>query len=198
MQLVEAVGIARGLAPPPIPVPLVVLASQHAPHGLTPSTLPVSAPPAAQPSTECPHPLLGAVELDPRRCGEPGEQLLAAAEVANLLVRHYGLEDVIGHDDIAPERKTDPGPAFPMAAFRARVMGRGDDTPSVVRAQVTTALNIRTGPGTGFEKLPASPLPAGTKVEILAQQGAWRQVLVLDVIDGDADIEGWVHSRYLA
>jgi N-acetylmuramoyl-L-alanine amidase len=53
------------------------------------------------------------------------EQLHAAAEVANLLVRQYGLRDVIGHDDIAPARKTDPGPAFPMESFRARVMGRG-------------------------------------------------------------------------
>ena len=51
------------------------------------------------------------------------EQLLAAAEVANLLVHHFDLLDVIGHDDIARGRKLDPGPAFPMRTFRARVLG---------------------------------------------------------------------------
>lgn len=57
----------------------------------------------------------------------PPAQLAAAIEVARALVAAYGLRDVIGHEDIAPARKTDPGPAFPMPAFRARVMGRTDD-----------------------------------------------------------------------
>jgi N-acetylmuramoyl-L-alanine amidase len=126
------------------------------------------------------------------------EQLLAAADVANLLVRHFGLLDVIGHDDIASGRKRDPGPAFPMQTFRARVLGRGDgNDPSPQLAQTTSALNIRVGPGTHFEKLPASPLPAGTKVSLLAEDGAWRQVLVLDLLGGEMDVEGWVHGRYL-
>jgi N-acetylmuramoyl-L-alanine amidase len=124
-------------------------------------------------------------------------QLAVAADVANTLVRHYDLVDVVGHDDVSPGRKTDPGPAFPMQSFRARVMGRPDGEPAVERAQTTVALNIRTGPGTAFERLPASPLPAGTKLEILAVQGEWRQVLVLDAVSGDFDIEGWVHGRYL-
>jgi N-acetylmuramoyl-L-alanine amidase len=98
-------------------------------------------------------------------------QLAVAADVANTLVRHYDLVDVVGHDDVSPGRKTDPGPAFPMQSFRARVMGRPDGEPAVERAQTTVALNIRTGPGTAFERLPASPLPAGTKLEILAVQG---------------------------
>jgi N-acetylmuramoyl-L-alanine amidase len=58
------------------------------------------------------------------------EQLRAAADVVNLLVRRYGLEDVLGHDDVAPGRKSDPGPAFPMESFRARALGRADgETP---------------------------------------------------------------------
>jgi N-acetylmuramoyl-L-alanine amidase len=124
------------------------------------------------------------------------EQLHAAAEVANLLVRQYGLRDVVGHDEIAPARKTDPGPAFPMESFRARVIGRGGDS-EAARAQTTTALHIRIGPGTQFPKLESSPLSAGTKVQVLDSEAAWRHVLVLDVVAGDMDVEGWVHGRYL-
>jgi N-acetylmuramoyl-L-alanine amidase len=51
------------------------------------------------------------------------EQIETALEVANLLVNYYNLREVLGHDDIAPGRKLDPGPAFPMASFRARLFG---------------------------------------------------------------------------
>ncbi len=125
-------------------------------------------------------------------------QLIVAAEVANTLVRHFGLLDVIGHDDVAPDRKLDPGPAFPLRTFRARVLGRSDEGAQTrPQLQTTTALNIRTGPGTQWDKLPASPLPAGTKLEQLAEDGEWRQVLVLDLLDGEMDVEGWVHGRFL-
>jgi N-acetylmuramoyl-L-alanine amidase len=54
----------------------------------------------------------------------PTAQLEAAFEVASLLVEQYGLKDVVGHEDIAPKRKSDPGPAFPMDSFRTRLLGR--------------------------------------------------------------------------
>jgi N-acetylmuramoyl-L-alanine amidase len=46
-------------------------------------------------------------------------QLDVLAVVAATLVKRYNLDDVVGHEDIAPDRKNDPGPAFPMAEFRA-------------------------------------------------------------------------------
>lgn len=48
-------------------------------------------------------------------------QLEVALKVANLLVKQYGIEGVLAHQDIAPSRKTDPGPAFPMEAFRRQL-----------------------------------------------------------------------------
>jgi N-acetylmuramoyl-L-alanine amidase len=48
----------------------------------------------------------------------PAAQLAACEAVSKLLVARYNLDDVTGHDCIAPTRKTDPGPAFPMQALR--------------------------------------------------------------------------------
>jgi N-acetylmuramoyl-L-alanine amidase len=48
----------------------------------------------------------------------PDAQVDACERLAQLLVSHYNLDDVVGHEDIAPSRKTDPGPAFPMARLR--------------------------------------------------------------------------------
>jgi len=122
-------------------------------------------------------------------------QLEAAMEAATLLVRRYGLKDVLGHEDVAPARKIDPGPAFPMDSFRARVIGRKDDEPEVFETIVD--LNIRRGAGTRFDKLSVSPLPTGTRLEVLAQEGAWRLVDVLDPVNGETDVHGWVHGRYI-
>lgn len=52
-------------------------------------------------------------------------QIDAAIGVAQAIVAAYpAIKEIVGHDDIAPRRKTDPGPAFPMASFVARVFGR--------------------------------------------------------------------------
>lgn len=48
----------------------------------------------------------------------PGLQLAALTKVAESLVKQYKLDDITGHDCIAPARKDDPGPAFDMLRFR--------------------------------------------------------------------------------
>ncbi len=122
-------------------------------------------------------------------------QLQVAAEIAALLVKTYSLKDVIGHDEIAPHRKSDPGPAFPMASFRSRAMGRKAATaPPFV---TTTSVNIRSGAGTQFVTV-SDPLPKNTTVEILKREGNWSLVDVTEHINGLNDIEGWVFSKYLA
>lgn len=45
-------------------------------------------------------------------------QIAACENICKALVAAYGIRDILGHDDIAPQRKADPGPAFPMAQVR--------------------------------------------------------------------------------
>jgi N-acetylmuramoyl-L-alanine amidase len=123
------------------------------------------------------------------------QQIEATLECGMALVRHYRLDDVLGHDDIAPGRKWDPGPDFPLESVRARLLGRDDDHPE--RYRTTARLYVRSGAGSDFPALPGTPLPLGSEVEVLARQGLWWQVDVVGEINGVMDIVGWCHSKYL-
>nr|WP_181704554.1 N-acetylmuramoyl-L-alanine amidase [Chthonobacter rhizosphaerae] len=62
--------------------------------------------------------------------GEAGWHEYTAAQIdqtvaiGQALHAAYGFLDVLGHDDISPGRKSDPGPAFPLDAVRTRILGR--------------------------------------------------------------------------
>ena len=123
------------------------------------------------------------------------EQIESTLKVAGILIEKYSLSDVLGHEDIAPHRKCDPGPAFPTASFRSRLMGRAEDT--LPDYKTTTQLNIRSGPGAQNPPLTENPLPSGTSVQFMAAEGAWWKVDVTSAPGMPADLEGWVNSKYL-
>lgn len=122
-------------------------------------------------------------------------QIEATLECGMALVKHYELADVLGHDDIAPGRKRDPGPDFPLESVRARLLGRADDHAGLYRT--STKLFVRDGPGAGFAALPGTPVPQGTEVEVLSKNGLWWQIDVVGEVNGVMDIVGWCHSKYL-
>ncbi len=49
------------------------------------------------------------------------EQIQATVDVCKLLIKSYGIKEIVGHDDICPKQKWDPGPAFPTDQVRAQV-----------------------------------------------------------------------------
>jgi N-acetylmuramoyl-L-alanine amidase len=122
------------------------------------------------------------------------KQVAVALQIAALLVSTYRLEDVLGHEDIAPIRKSDPGPAFPMKSFRSRALGRRDESQDDYLT--ATEVNIRAGAGTTFPPL-TSALPANTPVTLLMTEGNWSFVEVQQPVHGIMDLEGWVFTKYL-
>jgi N-acetylmuramoyl-L-alanine amidase len=123
------------------------------------------------------------------------EQIRAVIEVGLALFNRYDLIDVVGHDDISPGRKWDPGPAFPMESIRSRLVGRDQDEPVVYK--LSGPKYLFAGPEDLMSLLPGKPLPKGTKVAIVNEFGNWREV---DVLDEDASLDyfqGWIHVRHL-
>lgn len=123
-------------------------------------------------------------------------QILATIDVAQALCEEYGIGEIVGHDDISPGRKSDPGPAWNMDSFRAKVFGRSDDGDATFVVRSATGLNIRSGPGASHSTLRDTPLADGTHVLMHEAEGQWRFVSVLDG-KGNADFSGWVHGNWL-
>lgn len=52
-------------------------------------------------------------------------QIDGVFELCDLLVRKYAIKTIVGHEEISPGRKSDPGPAFPLDRLRDRLLGPG-------------------------------------------------------------------------
>lgn len=125
-------------------------------------------------------------------------QIQATFSLCQALCQHYPIHTIVGHEEISPGRKTDPGPAFPLDKLRQRLLGTEPASPPVSQQQATTVsreavvnasgLNVRAGPGTQHEKV-AEPLTRGTPVTVVKQSNGWAQVRF--------ETTGWVSTQYL-
>ncbi|PWD99992.1 N-acetylmuramoyl-L-alanine amidase [Marinilabilia rubra] len=125
------------------------------------------------------------------------KQIEAVEKICLIMRKKYPITEIVGHDDIAPKRKTDPGPAFPLNSLRDKVlMGRADNDgeddiqDTTVSAGLVSAdyLNIRSEPD-GQSPLVSDPLPKGTRLKIKEEKSGWLRVNVI--------LEGWVSKNWV-
>ena len=132
------------------------------------------------------------------------KQIEASFDICRLLYLTYPtIKYILGHEEIAPRRKKDPGPAYPLDRLRDQVfIGRrdeinNDDQPEdehkedafTNSAKVTAnLLNIRRRPSINSQVI-SEPLRFGQPVEILDKKGHWCKVRYYE--------EGWVHKDYI-
>ena len=64
-------------------------------------------------------------------------QIETVTAICKTLVATYGYKAIVGHADIAPSRKVDPGPLWPMAQIRHDVFGSPVAIPEPAPAQLT-------------------------------------------------------------
>ncbi|AUM13572.1 N-acetylmuramoyl-L-alanine amidase [Ketobacter alkanivorans] len=127
-------------------------------------------------------------------------QIMCAFELCGALVNTYNMKYIVGHEEIAPQRKSDPGPAFPLETLRDQLLlSRSDNAPlapdlnlapaATKQARVSASkLNIRELPSLNAKAI-RDPLPNGTRVTILKQENGWAKVRV--------EQEGWVKQDFL-
>ncbi len=123
-------------------------------------------------------------------------QILVVEALCELLVSTYKLKYILGHEEISPGRKVDPGPAFPLDKLRNRILNNdrdNDGKPDVVELAkegitMGSLLNFRDQPSTSSEMV-AKPLKNGTLVKIISEQGDWYRVKV--------ELEGWVNKKFV-
>lgn len=119
-------------------------------------------------------------------------------QLCALLIKTYPIKMIVGHEEIAPGRKIDPGPAFPLDKFREKLLSADRDQaeapdPAAVKPLASgivtaSALNIRKDPNPAAPQA-ADALPRGAPVRILARKPGWLYV--------SAECKGWVSADFV-
>ncbi len=132
------------------------------------------------------------------------KQIKVVFDVCRELRDKYGIKTIVGHEEISPGRKVDPGPAFPLDKLRGLLLedrsldggeaqpdegaGAGLSTTQKIGTVTASSLNFRSAPAYNAETISA-PLTYGTKVIILKEENGWYQI--------HAQKTGWVKKEYI-
>jgi len=122
------------------------------------------------------------------------DQIQTIFDICQKLIEQYDIKFILGHEEIAPTRKTDPGPAFPLDRMRDRLLSGdrdkddADDASQYAGVVVANKLNIRMSPNETADKV-TNPLPQGAKVQVLENKDAWVKVRT--------EVEGWVLAKFI-
>lgn len=124
------------------------------------------------------------------------DQVAIVSDICELLIDTYQITSILGHEEIAPKRKTDPGPAFPLDQLRNHLLvsdrseDEKDDELVLNNAGLVSAskLNIRKSPDRHSD-LAAPPLIKGALVDIVGESNGWYEV--------EFKTRGWVKKDYI-
>ena len=132
----------------------------------------------------------------PRQAGweiYPAEQLEVLRALCRRLLDEYpSIREIVGHDDISPGRKQDPGPAMPMASLQL-LTERGGINDGFRTYEVTArnGLRLRGGPGTEHDTV--GVLRFGQRVRVINDEALWYQV----DLQGNGVTDGFSHSGFM-
>jgi N-acetylmuramoyl-L-alanine amidase len=107
----------------------------------------------------------------------PDAQLRALYKLCKALFETYQMVTAVGHDDISPGRKLDPGPAFPWHEFKMNVFGNTNNTGNIYTVN-TPDTNLRASFTTNSTSL--KKLAAGAEVGLIKTNGQWSKVYLAD------------------
>ena len=107
----------------------------------------------------------------------PPAQLAALYQLCKAILLAYpAIKTTLGHDDVSPFRKTDPGPAFSWDAFNLAVYGATSPVGKIFTVN-TAGTNFRKIPNTQGND-PIKKLSIGYQVGLIAVQGEWSKVFL--------------------
>ena len=134
----------------------------------------------------------------------PDAQLQAVYKLCKALFETYHLVDALGHDDISPARKPDPGPAFPWDEFNLTVFGAPNNRGKIYTVN-TANTNFRTSSSQSAPVI--KKLPAGFEVGLIETNGQWSKVYLVDALtdvlvkqngkQSSVKTIGWIFSSLL-
>lgn len=122
------------------------------------------------------------------------KQIQVVEELCQALVDTYKLKYILGHEEISPLRKIDPGPAFPLDKLRDKIFGGSRDSDTSENTKTSEGivsvdmLNIREDADLNADKV-AKPLKKGMKVKIVGAKNGWYKVTT--------EVTGWVSAKFI-
>ena len=124
----------------------------------------------------------------------PDVQIEAVTRLLADIRTRWTIEDrdIVGHSDIAPDRKEDPGELFPWAALAKAGHGLWADAPSAPGAPISAGeegaavFALQAGlTRLGYDLPPTGTFDAATTMTVRAFQRHWRSGKVDGVADGE-------------